>query len=80
MGSALLHLDIGAAFAFNPLALVGLLVLGSLGVLWTVQLAGGPRLRLPANLRQRLRPARLTSWLLGGTAVLIVYTVLRNLF
>ena len=41
MGSALLHLEIGAAFAFNPLAMVVLIIVGSLGVLWTVQLPVG---------------------------------------
>ena len=78
MGSALLHLEIGAAFAFNPLALVGLIVAGSLGVLWTDQLAGGPRVRLPVKVGERLASVRPTSWLLAGALVLMVYTVLRN--
>ena len=79
MGSALLHLQIGAAFAFNPVALVGLILVGLLGVLWTVQVAGGPGLRLPVKLRERLMAVHPSSWILAGTAVLVVYTVLRNL-
>ena len=42
-GGALLHGDIAAAWSFNPVALVGLLVVGILGVLWTLEAAGGPR-------------------------------------
>jgi Protein of unknown function (DUF2752) len=78
MGNALLHLEVGAAFAFNPLAMVALIVVGSLGVAWAVQLAGGPELRLPLRLRGWLAPVRPTSWLLAAAALLVVYTVLRN--
>ena len=41
MGDALLHGDVPAAFGFNPLALVGLVILGVLGVVWTVEAVGG---------------------------------------
>jgi hypothetical protein len=78
MGSALLHLEIGAAFAFNPLAMVALVVVGLLGVAWTVQLAGGPALRPPTAMRKRLVSVRGTWWLGAGLAVLVGYTVLRN--
>jgi hypothetical protein len=78
MGSALLHLEIGAAFAFNPLAMVALVVVGLLGVAWTVQLAGGPALRPPTAMRKRLVAVRGTWWLGAGLAVLVGYTVLRN--
>lgn len=78
MGNALLHLDTGAAFAFNPLAMVALIVVGLLGVAWTVQVAGGPRLRLPARTREWSASVRPTAWLLAAAAVLVVYTVLRN--
>jgi len=78
MGSALLSLDIGAAFAFNPLALVVLVVVGSLGVLWTIQFAGGPVLWPPATMRERFAAVRATWWLTAGLAVLVAYTVLRN--
>jgi hypothetical protein len=78
MGSALLSLNVGAAFAFNPLALVVLVVVGLLGVLWTIQLAGGPVLRPPAAMRERFAAVRGTWWLASGLAVLVAYTVLRN--
>jgi hypothetical protein len=80
MGGALLHLDIADAFAYNPLALIGLVVVGMLGVLWTVQLAGGPALRLPRGIRERLAAVSGTWWLVAGVAVLVAYTVLRNVF
>ena len=78
MGSALLHLEIGAAFAFNPLAMVALVVVGSLGVAWTVQLAGGPALRPPAAMRERFAAVRGTWLLVAVLGVLLGYTVLRN--
>ena len=79
MGGALLHGDILAAFGHNPLALAGLLILGLLGVLWTVEAAGGPALRLPCSLADRLRRVSLTQWLLVGLLVAVIYTVARNL-
>jgi hypothetical protein len=79
MGDALLHLDIGAAFAYNPMALVGLVVLATLGVLWTVQLAGGPAVRLPKQVRDRLAAVRPTTWLTAGIVSMVGYTILRNL-
>jgi hypothetical protein len=79
MGDALLHLDIGAAFAYNPVALVGLLVLATLGMLWTVQLAGGPAVRLPKRVRDRLTAVRPTTWLTAGVVGMVGYTILRNL-
>jgi len=79
MGDALLHLDVGAAFAYNPMALVGLVVLATLGVLWTVQLAGGPAVRLPKLVRYRLAAVRPTTWLAAGVIGMVGYTILRNL-
>ena len=54
MGGALLHLDIAAAFAYNPVVLVGLVVLGLLGTVWAIE----------ASRRARLRP--LEPFLPGG--------------
>lgn len=79
MGSAMLHGDVGAAFAFNPLALLLVAVLGVVGLLWAVEAAGGPAVRPPARLRQRLRTVSPTRWLVLGLIVATVYTVLRNL-
>jgi hypothetical protein len=58
--------------------MVALIIVGSLGVAWTVQLAGGPGLRLPARMREWSASVRPTSWLLAAAALVVVYTVLRN--
>jgi hypothetical protein len=79
MGGALLHGDVLAAFGFNPLALVGLVILGVLGALWTVEAAGGPAVRLPRPLTDRLRHVSPTQWLAIGILVALIYTVARNL-
>jgi hypothetical protein len=78
MGSALLHGDVQAAFLYNPLALIGLLVLGLLGVLWAVEAAGGPAIRLPRSLATWLRRVRAGQWLALGLAVAVIYTIARN--
>ena len=79
MGDALLHGDVSAAFGFNPLAVVGLLVLGILGVLWAVEAAGGPAVRLPRPLADRLQRVRPSHWLVAGLVVAVIYTLARNL-
>jgi hypothetical protein len=79
MGAALLHGDVLAALGFNPLALIGLVILGVLGALWTVEAAGGPAVRLPRPLAERLRRLRPTQWLTLGLLVALIYTMARNL-
>jgi hypothetical protein len=79
MGDALLHGDVSAAFGFNPLAVVGLLVLGILGVLWAVEAAGGPAVRLPRPRADRLQRVRPSHWLVAGLVVAVIYTLARNL-
>jgi len=79
MGAALLHGDVQSAFMLNPLALIGLLTLGVLGSLWVVEAAGGPAVRLPRPLTERLRRVRANQWLVVGLAVAVVYTLVRNL-
>ena len=78
MGSALLHGDVQAAFLYNPLALIGLLVLGVLGVLWAVEAAGGPAIRPPRSFATWLRRVRVGQWLALGLAVAVLYTLARN--
>jgi hypothetical protein len=80
MGDALLHGDVGAAFGFNPLALIGLLILGTLGALWAVEAAGGPAVRLPGPFAKRLRRVGVYQWLAAALVVAVVYTLARNLF
>jgi Protein of unknown function (DUF2752) len=79
MGEALLHGDVGAAFEFNPLALIGLVVMGVLGALWIVEAVGGPAVRLPRRLAEGLPRLRPTHWLVVALVVAVVYTVARNL-
>ncbi len=79
MGSALLHGDLGTAFAANPLALVGVAVLSLLSVLWIVELLGGPALRPPRPVVDRLQGVPAAVWPVLGAAVAVAYAVLRNL-
>ena len=79
LGSALLHGDFAAAFWFNPVVFVGLGLLALLGMAWLVEVAGGPRLRLPAKLSSRLGTVRPNAWLLAAGVVAVSYTLLRNL-
>ncbi len=79
LGSALLHLDLSAAFADNPVVLVGLLALAVVGVLWSVELLGGPPLRLPQRWAEPLSRVHPTRWLVLGLGASVLYTVLRNL-
>ena len=79
MGSALLHGDVASAFAFNPVALIGIAVLGVIGVLWVVEALGGPAVRPPAGVSQRLRRTTPNQRLAVFFTCAVVYTVLRNL-
>jgi len=79
MGDALLHGDIQAAFGFNPLALIGLLVVGVLGVVWGVEAVRGPVIRPPRRLAERLRRVRPARWLMTGLLVAVIYTIVRNI-
>ena len=79
LGAALLHGDVVAAFALNPLVWLGLVVLTVLGVLWTIEALGGPAARLPARAAMPLASVRPTDWLVLGGVVAAVFVVLRNL-
>lgn len=83
MGTALLHLDVTAAFWFNPLAFVGLVAAIAIGAWLVVELATGRRGRLAGLVRRGA--ARLpitvtpTSITLVALALLVVWTLIRNL-
>jgi hypothetical protein len=79
MGEALLHGDVSAAFGFNPVALIGLCVAGVLGVLWAVEAAGGPTVRLPRALSMRLQRIAVSLWLIAALVAAVAYTLVRNL-
>ncbi len=79
LGSALLHGDVVAAFWFNPVVFVGLVLLSVLGVVWLAEVAGGPRLRLPTKVADRLQAIRPNAWLLVAGIFALGYTLVRNL-
>ncbi|HEY5822437.1 MAG TPA: DUF2752 domain-containing protein [Propionibacteriaceae bacterium] len=79
LGSALLHADLITAFAANPVLLIGLAVLGGLGISWAVASLGGPHLRLPRSVVQRLRGVPTLVWLAAAMGLAAAYTMLRNL-
>ena len=78
LGAALLHLDLGAAFAYNPAVFIGLVVASVLGALWVVEALGGPAVRPPRAVAARWRAITPSAWLGLGLAGAAVYTVLRN--
>lgn len=79
LGAALLHGDLGAAFAYNPLVFVALVVIGGLATAWVVEAAGGPALRPPSRWQAAARRLGWLSWLAVGLTVAGGYTLLRNL-
>ena len=79
LGGALLRGDLVAAFLFNPVVLVGLVVLTVLGVLWSVEALGGPAVRLPARAAARAARVHPTQWLVLGLVVAAAFVLLRNL-
>ncbi|GAA1830369.1 DUF2752 domain-containing protein [Microlunatus capsulatus] len=79
LGSALLHGDLVAAFLYNPVVLVGLVVVSVLGVLWTLEALGGPAVRLPARVATRVARVHPTRWLVLGLVAAAAFVVLRNL-
>lgn len=79
LGRALLQGHVAAAFVDNPVILLGLAVLGVLGVLWTVEVLGGPAVRLPASWAARARAVHPTHWLVLGLLAAVIFVLLRNL-
>lgn len=78
MGAALLRGDLVVAFLANPLALIGLVVLGLLAVVWTIEVAGGPAIR-PRTISNRLRGLSPIVWVIAAVVVAVGYTLARNL-
>lgn len=79
LGGALLRGDLVAAFLYNPVVLLGLVVLSVLGVLWSVEALGGPAARPPARVAAVLQRVRPTHWLVIGLVAAVVFVLLRNL-
>jgi hypothetical protein len=79
MGAALLHGDLAAAYAANPLALAAVALLAALAVCWTIELAGGPALRPLERLRGVAGGHGITGTVLVISFVALAFGVLRNL-
>jgi hypothetical protein len=79
LGSSLLHGHIGAAFLYNPAVFIGLIVATLLGVLWIIEALGGPKVRPPRRVAERLARVHPTVWTLIIVAAAAAYTVARNL-
>ena len=79
MGDALLHGDLAAAYAFNPLAFVALIALGALAAVWAIEVLGGPAVRLPRGLANQLQRMPGLAWAALALLLAVVYTLVRNL-
>jgi hypothetical protein len=79
MGAALLHGDLAAAYAFNPLALVALGVLAAVAALWVIEVSGGPAVRLPRRVTSWVQRVPTMLWASLLLLIAVGYTVLRNL-
>jgi hypothetical protein len=73
MGVHLLRGEFGAAWSANPFVFVLLVGLAAAVVVWTVELLGGPAVRLPA------RVADQRWWYAVLTAAGLVFAITRNL-
>jgi hypothetical protein len=79
MGAALLHGEVAAAFLANPLALIGVIALGLLGAVWAIEVAGGPAIRAPRSVSDRLRRVPRITWILVAVVLTVGYSLARNL-
>jgi hypothetical protein len=79
LGAALLQRDLAAAFSYNPLLLVALLIVAALGVVWAAEVLGAPTVRPPGRVAAALCRVGPLRWLAGAVVAAILYTVLRNL-
>lgn len=79
LGSALLHGHMVEAFQHNPVVFIGLAVFTVLGALWLIEIVGGPRVRPPRAIADRLVRVHPTTWTVIALVAGIAYTVGRNL-
>lgn len=78
LGAALLHGDPGAAFAYNPVVFVSLVLGVAVGGLWVVEVLGGPKVRPPVSWQAAARRIRPVVWWVGAVAAAAIFVVLRN--
>lgn len=79
LGAALWHGDVAAAFAYNPLVFISLVLGVAVGLLWVIEALGGPRVRPPASWQAAARRVGPTRWWLIAGAAAVLYVLLRNL-
>lgn len=79
LGSALVHGHVRQAFDYNPVIFIGLIVITILGALWIVEALGGPRVRPPRRIADRLVRVHPTVWTVIIVAFAVGYTIARNL-
>jgi hypothetical protein len=79
LGSSLMHGQIRQAFDYNPVVFIGLIVMTILGGLWIVEALGGPKVRPPRRIADRLVRVHPTVWAAIAVAAGLAYTLIRNL-
>ena len=79
LGSSLLHGDIAAAFGYNPVVFISLIVGLVVAALWLVEVLGGPTVRPPMRWRAAARRIGPTRWWIVAGLLATIYVVLRNL-
>ncbi|WP_188893680.1 DUF2752 domain-containing protein [Microlunatus endophyticus] len=79
LGSSLLHGHIRQAFDYNPVVFIGLIVMTILGGIWIVEALGGPKVRPPRRIADRLVRVHPTVWAAIAVAAGLAYTLVRNL-
>ena len=79
LGTALLRGDVGAAFAYNPVIFVSLVLGVVVGAFWLLETLGGPKVRPPQRVREAAGRVRPTTWWVVAGVLAATYIVLRNL-
>lgn len=79
LGSALLHGDVAAAFGYNPVVFISLVLGVVVGAMWVVEALGGPRVRPPLSWQHAARRIRPAIWWTIAGVLAALYIVLRNL-
>ena len=80
LGNALLHFDIGAAFLYNPVVFIGLMVITVLGGAWLVEALGGPAIRPPRRVREFFSRTSQAKLVVIAGVLVAIWTVARNLW